>query len=80
MQSTVGLIPARAGSTSDGHAYGYWSSARPRSRGEHTVIRQLGSGRYGSSPLARGTQAEHCPEQISSPHTPRHSSGQRHQR
>ncbi len=39
----------------------------PARAGEHPVIRQLGSGRYGSSPLARGTQAEHCPAQISSP-------------
>ena len=76
----LGLIPTRAGNTADSPPANPSSPAHPRSRGEHPVICQLGSGRYGSSPLARGTQAEHCSAQISSPSTPQHSSGQRYQR
>lgn len=74
------LIPTRAGNIGATATGGRTNQAHPRSRGEHPVIRQMGSGRYGSSPLVRGTQAKHCPAQISSPSAPRHSSGQRHQR
>ena len=52
---TNGLIPARAGNTSESFPDGNQGGAHPRSRGEH--LRQLH--RFcivaGSSPLARGT-------------------------
>ena len=54
----LGLIPARAGNTP--HTVGLSSSQRahPRSRGEHdTPTPKQGLSR-GSSPLARGTQAD----------------------
>ena len=52
--ATVGLIPARAGSTSPAHQGSRTTWAHPRSRGEH-CIPLVGDGiRKGSSPLARG--------------------------
>ena len=50
----VGLIPARAGSTTinPGNPGGFW--AHPRSRGEHLEKLVLDDPEWGSSPLARG--------------------------
>ena len=49
------FIPARAGNTrAMGTAYPR-APVHPRSRGEHDAIHVVGSVRYGSSPLARGT-------------------------
>ena len=52
----VGLIPARAGNTNSGIACCNRRWAHPRSRGEHTIQSRAPSSRWGSSPLARGTQ------------------------
>ena len=51
------FIPARAGNT---HVLGIEGDAKPvhpRSRGEHRAVARVGRSGAGSSPLARGTQA-----------------------
>ncbi len=50
------FIPAGAGNTGPGHAAGSVSPVHPRWRGEHSRRRRWRSSKYGSSPLARGTQ------------------------
>ena len=50
------LIPARAGNTYVQTGVRTDSAAHPRSRGEHSIETLADSLRYGSSPLARGTQ------------------------
>ena len=49
------LIPARAGNTGRRGRCASWSSAHPRSRGEHTSSAGMPDSEVGSSPLARGT-------------------------
>ena len=51
----VGLIPARAGNTSQQGRKPSCPRAHPRSRGEHPGADTAGAGDMGSSPLARGT-------------------------
>mgnify|MGYP000981406840 CR=1 FL=1 len=58
-QATVGLIPARAGSTVCQVCLFLVPGAHPRSRGEHSVSGWMGRYDGGSSPLARGALAEH---------------------
>ena len=50
-----GLIPARAGNTSEVQAVPEIVRAHPRSRGEHSISLIFSSSARGSSPLARGT-------------------------
>ena len=62
VQSSEGLIPARAGNTHRGGHSKKSIRAHPRSRGEHFVLSARLLWRMGSSPLARGTQrAQHAP-------------------
>ena len=51
----VGLIPARAGNTTEHDKAGHLLGAHPRSRGEHLQPATPLRSRLGSSPLARGT-------------------------
>ena len=51
------LIPARAGNTNGLRFPGLRGAAHPRSRGEHMLVDQINAAGDGSSPLARGTQA-----------------------
>ncbi len=53
------LIPARAGSTPAPSSSPTFVRAHPRSRGEHIGCRWEGSGKPGSSPLARGARGLH---------------------
>ena len=55
VQSSEGLIPARAGNTHRGGHSKKSIRAHPRSRGEHFVLSARLLWRMGSSPLARGT-------------------------
>ena len=48
------LIPAHAGKTRTRRGSRRALPAHPRSRGENRVLRALGAGAYGSSPLTRG--------------------------
>ena len=50
-----GLIPARAGNTSEPASRSSSLWAHPRSRGEHHLVDNVGVCARGSSPLARGT-------------------------
>ena len=50
----VRLIPARAGKTEDSGTQTSTVTAHPRSRGENNRSRGRDSGKFGSSPLARG--------------------------
>ena len=61
------LIPARAGNNGRANPSPMPGPAHPRSCGEHAFFATESPAGRGSSPLARGTQAEHCPAQISSP-------------
>ena len=54
----LGLIPARAGSTSPTSTRRPASRAHPRSRGEHSMLFGSGSAFSGSSPLARGAHPD----------------------
>ena len=58
------LIPAHAGSTRAPWHEPAPNRAHPRSRGEHTDLLQNSTPEAGSSPLARGTHAEHAPPVI----------------
>ena len=49
------LIPARAGNMVSYFVANEWTSAHPRSRGEHRKTEPIMSVTVGSSPLARGT-------------------------
>ena len=51
---SLGLIPARAGSTEPGDLLAHLGEAHPRSRGEHRRAASTGEVPAGSSPLARG--------------------------
>ncbi len=53
-RATVGLIPARAGQTTDSPSVGNNAGAHPRSRGADGVYVIDSEARDGSSPLARG--------------------------
>ena len=53
-----GLIPARAGNTNTGAEGIRVARAHPRSRGEHPTLWVFAMSQGGSSPLARGTQAD----------------------
>ena len=53
----IGLIPARAGNTSMWEDFTSDTGAHPRSRGEHMEALGFFLIVWGSSPLARGTQA-----------------------
>ena len=55
---SLGLIPARAGNTFQVVTSAPLPWAHPRSRGEHSVIGVVIMPALGSSPLARGTQAD----------------------
>ena len=54
----VGLIPARAGNTVSTARRKACVRAHPRSRGEHSTALTVSLESQGSSPLARGTQAQ----------------------
>ena len=56
---TTGLIPARAGNTKSSLIFRESLRAHPRSRGEHLSKDWHRAIAAGSSPLARGTPAEH---------------------
>ncbi len=51
------FIPAGAGNTTRGARAGGHAAVHPRWRGEHITSMQVNQGKYGSSPLARGTLA-----------------------
>ena len=52
------LIPARAGNTFEGEKIRHYTTAHPRSRGEHFAGGDVELGALGSSPLARGTHLQ----------------------
>ena len=49
-----GIIPARAGSSSEGKSAGRWARDHPRARGEQETQRNVQEPSLGSSPRARG--------------------------
>ena len=55
-RNLVGLIPARAGSTSVRFCLAHAPKAHPRSRGEHIPVWIKANLISGSSPLARGAR------------------------
>ena len=59
------LIPARAGNTFMASSRSGRHSAHPRSRGEHRLDQGVIGLCVGSSPLARGTPAQHAPPSAS---------------
>ena len=60
--SAVGLIPARAGTTALASSAVASARAHPRSRGDHFLVGDFDTRRWGSSPLARGPRFTGAPE------------------